>query len=99
MTEVGRVLLVGLASGAFTLLVYRGKPFEWLRDRLTGLAAELVDCPFCLAGWVSLGLTLWEGPGIVAWGAAWAIGTAVALGLEWGLERASGPDLHSTSPE
>jgi hypothetical protein len=99
VTEVSHVLLVGLASGAFTLLVYRGKPFEWLRDRLTGLAAELVACPFCLAGWVSLALTLWERPGIVPWGAAWAIGTAVALGLEWGLERASGPDLHFTPAE
>lgn len=88
MTEV---LLVGLATGAFTLLLSRGRPFGWLRARLSGLAAELFDCPFCLAAWVSLFLTLWEAPMIVTWGAAWAVGTAVALGLEWLLEHRPEP--------
>ena len=82
-----QTLAVGLASGVVSLAVARGGLFEPLRARLRGRLAMLAACPLCLGAWVCAGLWLVQGlpPGLtapVAWGAAWAISTATAFGLE-----------------
>ena len=81
------VLLVGLASGVMALALAQGGLFEPLRARLTGWAGELAGCPLCLGAWLCA--ALWAVQGIpegiaapVAWGAAWAVSTATAYGLE-----------------
>lgn len=81
------VVAVGLASGVIALAISRGGLFRPLRSHLRGPLAELAECPLCLGAWLCA--ALWGVQGLppelsapVAWGASWAVSTAVAWGLE-----------------
>jgi hypothetical protein len=68
-------------------------PVEWVRDRLAGEArkawspywlSELLSCPWCASGWISLALTFgtWLFTPVpvplLMWLASWAVGAWIA---------------------
>lgn len=80
------ILWVGLASGVICLALAEGGIFDPWRSRLRGKWANLASCPLCLGAWVCAALWVYQGlpPGVsapVAWGASWAVSTAVSFGL------------------
>lgn len=89
------LLLVGAAAGVAALAIARGEVAAFFRAWVAGRSlwfGELVSCPLCLGFWFSLGFTALQGvPSgihpVVAWGASWAAGAAVAGLLERLYER------------
>jgi hypothetical protein len=75
------LLALGVAAGAISFTITKTHITEPIRTHLKlrqwDMLHYLFSCPYCMSHWVSLGLVIFAGPGLLHW----AIETMVLVGL------------------
>jgi len=71
LTILFHVIILGVATGAISLVLTKSKMFEkaheWLEARNTFIG-EMLNCPWCTSHWVALFFTLIYRPLLLDWG-------------------------------